>query len=437
MLTMTAMLLLAGAGLATTPPWLPQTKRFADVPQAGAKFGQSVAIDGDWLAVGAPHEAAPLPALAQGNSPDAVLIALDVGKVYLYHREPSGWQLHTTLTGNQAGAEFGYAVALRGDDLFAGVPFYDFGVDDDTGLVRNYQLQGGVWQSLGGVTCCSPGAHFGTAVAMFGDSQDSFAVVSAPDADEGFVGVLHKDSQGVWHFETLTNPAGLVTGDSFGNAVAGDGKELIAGASFKTVGGQASAGTAYVFFRTPLGDWQVSGQLTYPNPVTNDRSGYSVAISGEWAAIGAIGRTVPNAAQDTGAVQTFVYFGGSGWIPYQELTGVSADTNDAFGNSVALQGTHLLVGALDDDSHGGTPDIGSAYFFLRTDGFPVPLWNETEKFMNASPQELDLFGYGVALSGDAAAVGAPLDDTDGGISAANAGSITLFKYDQIFADGYD
>jgi hypothetical protein len=300
-----------------------------------------------------------------------------------------------------------------------------------------YHLQGGVWQSLGGPSCCSAGAHFGAAVAMFGDSQDSFAVVAAPDADEGAAFVLHKDSQGVWHNETLTKPAGLVTGDSFGNAVAGDGKELIVGASFKTVGGQASAGTAYVFFRTPLGDWQVSGQLAYPNPVVNDRSGYSVAISGEWAAIGAIGRTVPNAAQDTGAVQMFVYLGGSGWISWQELTGSSADTNDAFGNSIALQNKHMLVGALDDDSHGGTPDIGSAYFFLRTDGFPVPLWNETGKFMNALPQELDLFGYDVALSGSDAVVGAPFDDTDGAISAPSAGSITMFVYDQIFANGYD
>jgi hypothetical protein len=97
----------------------------------------------------------------------------------------------------------------------------------------------------------------------------------------------------------------------------------------------------------------------------------------------------------------------------------------------------MLVGALDDDSHGGTPDIGSAYFFLRTDGFPVPLWNETGKFMNASPQELDLFGYDVALSGSDAVVAAPFDDTDGAISAPSAGSITMFVYDQIFANGYD
>jgi hypothetical protein len=437
MLTSTVLLLAAGLNVALPPPWLQQPKRFAEVPQAGATFGQSVAIDGDWLAVGAPHESAPVPALADGNSPDAPLIALNVGKVYLYHRTPSGWQLHTTLTGSQAGAEFGFAVGLRGDDLIVGQPFFDFGVGDDTGAAPMYHLQGGVWQGLGGPSCCSAGAHFGAAVAMFGDSQDSFAVVTAPDADEGAAFVLHKDSQGVWQFETLTKPAGLVTGDSFGNAVAGDGKELIVGASFKTVGGQASAGTAYVFFRTPLGDWQVSGQLAYPNPVVNDRSGYSVAISGEWAAIGAIGRTVPNAAQDTGAVQMFVYLGGSGWIPWQELTGSSADTNDAFGNSIALQNKHLLVGALDDDSHGGTPDIGSAYFFLRTDGFPVPLWNETGKFMNALPQELDLFGYDVALSGSDAVVGAPFDDTDGAISAPSAGSITMFVYDQIFANGYD
>jgi len=435
MLTTTAMLLLAGLGLATPPPWLQQPKRFAEVPQAGATFGESVAIDGDWLAIGAPHESAPVPAQAEGNSPDAVLIALDVGKVYLYHRELSGWQYHSTLTGNQGGAQFGYAVSLHGDGLLVGAPFYDItNGPTDAGKVALYRLEQNAWSPEGSVFGTF---KLGLAVALFGDGVNTYAAMGSPLNGHGFVSILRRDPVGNEAFETITLPAGLVDGDTFGESLAGDGGNLIVGARHKTVGGQTNAGIAYVFYRSYFGDWHVFGELAYPNPVFGDYSGYSVAISGHWAAIGAPGRTLLNAPPDTGAVQTFVYVDGSGWIPYQEFTGSSADTDDAFGNDIALQGKHLLVGARDDDSHGGTPDIGSAYFFLRTDGFPVPLWNETGKFMNASPAQLDWFGFGVALSGGTGVVGAPLDATDSGTTLVQAGSITLFVYDQIFADGFD
>ncbi|HET7063278.1 MAG TPA: hypothetical protein VFI49_03315 [Rudaea sp.] len=435
MLTTTAMLLFAGLGLATPPPWLQQPKRFAEVPQAGATFGQSVSIDGDWLVIGAPHESAPIPAQAEGNSADAVLIALDVGKVYLYHRDPTGWQYHSTLTGNQGGAQFGYAVSLHGDGLLVGAPFYDIpNVATDAGKVVRYRLEQNVWTQVGTSVCCS---NLGYAVALFGDGINTYAAMGSPADGAGSVAILRRDPVGNEAFETITLPAGLVGGDRFGDALAGESGKLIVGARKKTVGGQANAGIAYVFYRSYLGDWHVYGELAYPNPVSGDYSGYAVAISGDWAAIGAPGRTLANAPTDTGAVQTFVYVDSSGWVPYQELTGASADTDDEFGSAIALQGKHLLIGARDDDSHGGTPNIGSAYFFLRTDGFPVPLWNETEKFMNASPAQMDWFGYGVALSGNTAVVGTPLDATDSGTTLTQAGSITLFVYDQIFANGYD
>ena len=434
MLAPAGIMLVASLSLAAPPLWLQQPKRFAEVPQAGATFGVSTAIDGDWFAIGAPHESAPV-VLQTGV--DAIDIALDVGKVYLYHRGASGWQYHSTLVGGQAGAQFGSAVALHGNDLLVGSPFYDIlNGPADACLARKYRLDQDVWMPNGTIAAASPNAHLGSALALFGDGINTYAAIGTPDAGHGFVDVLRLGSNGNDVFETMTPPAGLVDGDTYGNALAGDGGELIVGARHRAVGGQANAGIAYVFFRTPLGDWQVSGQLAYPGPVLGDYAGYSVAIGGIWAAIGAPGRSLANKPVDTGAVQTFVYNNGD-WLAWQEMTGSSADTDDEFGNSVALQGKHLLVGARDDDSHGGTPDIGSAYFFLRTDGFPVPLWNETGKFMNASPAQLDWFGFDVALSGSDAVVGTPLDATDAGTTLVQAGSITLFVYDQIFADGYD
>ena len=421
----TAALDVSGAGI-----WLQQAKRFANTPQADAGFGFAVAIDGDWMAVGAPFEAAPVPA-----SLAAPTVALNVGRVYLYQRTTSGWQWHTTLTGNEAGGKFGSAVALRGDDLIVGQPYASL----ERGGTTHYRLELGAWTSNGTAICCATGSHYGASVALFGDADNTFSAAAAPDYGAGHVGVQRKNSSGGWDIETLQAPAGLVNGDTFGWSVAGDGGELIVGAPHKTVAGQGNAGTAYVFFRNPLGDWQLSKQLNYPNPVVGDYSGYAVAISGIWAAIGAPGRTLNNAANDTGAVQTFVYISPSGWNVWQELTGLTADTNDEFGSALALQGERLLVGARSDDSHGGVPDEGSAYFFHLVDGFPVPLWNETGKFTNALPDENDFFGWSVALSGGGgdAVVGAPLDDTDVAPTAVLAGSVTLFRDDVIFVDGLE
>jgi hypothetical protein len=420
----TAALNLSGGGI-----WQQQAKFFADTPQADAGFGFAVAIDGDWLAVGAPLEAAPVPAgLA------APTIALNVGRVYLYQRTTSGWQWHTTLTGDQAGGEFGSAVALRGGDLIVGQPHANL----DVGEVIHYRLQLGAWLSNGTASCCgAPGHHFGASVALFGDANNTFSAAAAPGAGAGHVTVQRKNSVGGWDLEVLQVPAGLINGDTFGWSVAGDGGELIVGAPHKTVAGQSNAGTAYVFFRNPLGDWQLSKQLNYPNPVVGDYSGYRVAISGIWAAIGAPGRTLDNAANDTGAVQTFVYVSPSGWNPWQEFTGLTADTNDEFGAAMALQGEHLLVGARGDDSHGGVPDEGSAYFFDLVNAFPVPVWSENTKFTNALPDDSDFFGWSVALSGSDAVVGAPFDDTDVAPTAVLAGSVTLFRDDVIFVDGFD
>lgn len=78
---------------------------------------------------------------------------------------------------------------------------------------------------------------------------------------------------------------------------------------------------------------------------------------------------------------------------------------DHFGSAVAVSGDYALVGASGDDEIG--EDSGAAYVF-RYDG---GTWFEEAKLLASEGQARDSFGAAVALSGDYAVVGAPGDDT--------------------------
>ncbi|MGK7872437.1 MAG: hypothetical protein AB4426_03740 [Xenococcaceae cyanobacterium] len=72
---------------------------------------------------------------------------------------------------------------------------------------------------------------------------------------------------------------------------------------------------------------------------------------------------------------------------------------DQFGNSVAVSGNHLLVGARLDDV-GGISNIGSAYLFDALSG------DLLRTFSNPSPEFNNQFGHSVAIDGDRVLVGA-------------------------------
>ena len=83
--------------------------------------------------------------------------------------------------------------------------------------------------------------------------------------------------------------------------------------------------------------------------------------------------------------------------------------NDRFGGSVAISGNNVLVGALLDDAAGR--DSGAAYLFDAVTG------NLLQTFLNPTPASGDNFGNSVAIFGDNVLVGAWLDDagaTDSG-----------------------
>ena len=103
-------------------------------------------------------------------------------------------------------------------------------------------------------------------------------------------------------------------------------------------GKNSFTGAAYVFARSGT-TWSQQAKLTAADAAANDNFGYSVAISGSTAVVGA-----PVKNSETGAAYVFVR-SGTAWSQQAELTASDAAANDRFGWSVAISGSTVVVGA--------------------------------------------------------------------------------------------
>ncbi len=143
-------------------------------------------------------------------------------------------------------------------------------------------------------------------------------------------------------------------------------------------------------------------KLTASDGALNDQFGYSVAISGTTAIVGALNNNDRGAAYlfDTTTNQELF-----------KLTASDAAQFDYFGSSVAISGTVAIIGAWNDDN-----STGSAYLFDTITG------QELFKLTASDAQQADLFGAAVAISGNTAIVGARRNDDAGD----NSGSAYVF-----------
>ncbi len=149
----------------------------------------------------------------------------------------------------------------------------------------------------------------------------------------------------------------------------------------------------------------------------NSLFGWSVAIDGDTAVVGALGDSLhgPN----FGAAYVFTRTGGV-WTEQANLTASDAEPDHNFGRSVALSGDTLAVGAPGDTDTGAKgADTGAAYVFVRTDG----VWAEQAKLTASDGATTDNFGWSVSVSGDTVVAGAFGDAAKG----LDAGSVYIYS----------
>ena len=142
-----------------------------------------------------------------------------------------------------------------------------------------------------------------------------------------------------------------------------------------------------------------------------DRFGYDVAVDDGWMVIGAPGDN--ERASDAGAV--YVYHEvDSEWALTDKLTASDGAVDDAFGFTVAINGTTAVVGThwVDDEV------VNAGAFYV----FDVNTGEELFRFGIEGSAESDEFGIAVSVSGGIALIGAH-GDSDGG---DNAGAASLY-----------
>ncbi len=198
-------------------------------------------------------------------------------------------------------------------------------------------------------------------------------------------------------------------GDNFGISVALYGNTALIGAYQDDCAAGIDCGSAYVFERLGM-TWVQQQKLTASDASSQDRFGWSVALSGISALVGAYSDDCI-AGNDCGSAYVFVR-SGTTWSQQAKLTASDAAGGDYFGRSVALYGNTALIGARGDDCTLGL-DCGAVYAFHRSNSS----WTQQQKIIATSyPDSYDNFGSLVALDGNTAVISAPGANLgDGGV----------------------
>lgn len=228
------------------------------------------------------------------------------------------------------------------------------------------------------------------------DATGSFGQAMAVSGDTKVIGAL--DSAFVYRFDgnswieeqKLTAPSDLPQLGEFGSSVAVSGDTVVIGTTVGIPGFfEREVGPVYVY-RFDGNSWIEEQKLTVSEPqgFGSTRGFGSVAVSGNTIVI----------AYDSGAA--YVYrFDGNSWIEFQVLTASDSEVGDRFGESVAIDGDTVVIGApLARNETGG----GSAYVY-RFDGNS---WIEEQILPASNGNPNGRFGAIVSLSEDTVAIGA-------------------------------
>src|SRR5688500_271141 len=191
--------------------WTQQAKLLANDGAASDKFGQSVAISEDTIVIGAYQANAPL-----SNG----------GAAYVFVRNGTTWTQQQKLTASDGTAddEFGISVAIAGETIVVGAHFADLPSNASAGSAYVFKRSGTFWTQV----------------------------------------------------QKLIPAGGVVLGDLFGESVAMSGGKLAVGSSGADVP-ETAAGSVYVFVESG-GLYTQQQKISIPDGTNGDNFGFSVAV---------------------------------------------------------------------------------------------------------------------------------------------------------------
>ena len=375
-------------------------KVFADDASASDYFGGDVAIYGDTAIIGARGASYP-------------------GSAYVYVRNSGGlWTQQAKLTPSDAtvGKNFGRQVAIHEDTVVVGAQR-----DEINGTVSGsayvYTRIGEVWSEQAKL------------VPADGETNDFFGISVSVSGDTAIIGAYRDDEKGIYsgsayvftrNGEIWSQQAKITANDGapddfFGIRVLVSGDTALI-SSLSNVHGYYS-GAVYVFTRSG-NSWSEQTKLSPAMGAAEQFFGISLAMSGDTVLIGARGDN--SQGSFSGSAYVFQRSGGL-WSQQAKLIASDGAKNHEFGLSVALVGDAAFIAAPLDDSY--DTETGRIYVFTRS----LNQWSERGKIAAADSEPSDRFGNSLAVSGSLLLAGA-VDDADSGVGSGTAYFFDLSNY---------
>ncbi|HAS45778.1 MAG TPA: hypothetical protein DCS93_35180 [Microscillaceae bacterium] len=295
--------------------------------EKNAYYGHTVAIYGNYAIVGAyrdyPQEYRP-------------------GEAFIFERNAQKqWEFKTKLEAPviKARDEFGYSVAIADGYAVVGAP------GRDGGTVYIYQRgKNGQWalqQEILPLDSLERSERFGHAVAI--TPTGSQIIVGNPQqSDERGTAYVFTKYNHQWQQTNKLLASDARQRDSFGWSVAIAEQKIIIGAPQM----RFRSGKVYVFKHQRLSQWTEQAILTHPDAYPNDFFGFSVALSKNQAVIGAARAKFeysPDFWRIGGAAYVFQNKGDL-WRLQDKLVPTEYVANGQFGWSVAIAGNFIAVG---------------------------------------------------------------------------------------------
>ncbi len=370
--------------------WGVEQKLLPESVGAGDRFGETVAIREDTIAVAAP-----------GADQEA-------GLVYVFQLAGGDWTFVQTLSPDPSATAsgFGSAIAIAGDRIVVGASGDDANATD-AGAAYVFRFDGIGWQREAKLLADDADAFdlLGQAVAIEGDtivvgSPFAFAV----DSYAGAAYVFVRNGK-AWEFGQKLMAADGRDGDGLGSSVALRNEHLLVGAPLDN-GPRTDSGSAYAFAYDGAG-WNLDAKLEAAVAGAHDRFGSAVALEGNRAFIGAPGDLDKSETQGS---LTVYGFDGVDWVREPGLSTANGAPKDGFGWSVSAFGDRALIGAPLNDLGGDASGATYSDYFgpVETADFDADGDTDVTDFQNVASC---LGGPGI-LAADPACQPSDLDGDD-------------------------
>lgn len=255
-----------------------------DVPSYSNLFGSSVAVCGNWMVVGAPTDA------DAGSNVGAVYIFRREAQGWVFHDKllPRGARTEDLFGSSVAINEDWLVVGAPHEHFWTysanGTAFVFRRLGKSTPDI----LSDDTWVQVKKLESSSAALRdrFGTTVAL---TPDGVLAIGAPGVYDYVVGSVevYRFSNWGWHHEVTLVGHDTAINDNFGEAIDVDVDTILVGASGNSEAGE-HAGAAYIFNYAD-GQWRQVQKLL---PSDREGFGYSVAIEGDVVLIGAPGASV-------------------------------------------------------------------------------------------------------------------------------------------------